>query len=249
MKYFIKFGIFNLLFVTVGLSATAQNLSETAFSFNASYYWESSDTTDSKSDSDSDQILVPVNDPYWTYTYATDKPSEFIQTGAYIDRYGIGGEFTITSVEHGWFGRVFAGSMINPSHEAILHTNNNSAWAGLTIGLETVLHSFSRGSSSRDDLIRTDIDGIQFYGRAGPGAGVWIASRNSRSTYEARLGIHAEMTVGIRLRLFNRTAIYIETGALAGYFPTASDMNLIGTPQLKIGFSFFRNQGIFPYRF
>lgn len=249
MKIYIRTGILVLLSIIVVLSASAQEKSETSLSFNSMNHWESSDSTDSKSDTDSDQILVPINDQGWVYTYATDTSSEFIQTGLYADRYGIGGEFTLSSAEHGYYTRIFAGSMANPSHEALLHTNNNSAWAGLTIGLETVLHSFSRGSLSRDDLIRTDIDGIQFYGRAGPGVGISTASRNSLGSSETRIGMHAEMTVGVRLKLFHQTAIYIETGALAGYFPTASEMNLIGTPQLKIGFSFFRNQGILPFRF
>lgn len=202
--------------------------------------------TEQKQDSsktDSDLLLVPGQNPYWIYQYATDEPERFMQSGVFVDRYGVGAELTYRPTHSRIYGNLFLSGMTDPSRW--IADADYIAFGGLTIGVETLL--YATGPSRGYDVVRADLDGTQFYARVGPGLGFTVVGRPG--TNEFHPGVLTQAAVGGLTKITRRWAFYMELSGNVGFFPTQDEMHWMGTPQISVGFLLFGQQVIQPYRF
>lgn len=206
--------------------------------------------TEQKQDSskaDSELLLAPGQNPYWIYQYATDRPDRLMQSGVFVDRYGLGVDYTYRPAHSRIYGNVFLGGMKDPSGR--IEDASHIFTGGITIGFEWLLHSTRPGPRTDLDVVRTDVDGTQFYARLGPGVGVTGVSRVDEGAFETHLGVHTTAAIGAITRVFRRGSFYVETRGRVGFFPTLNEMRMTFGPQLTVGFMLFSDQRIPLYRF
>lgn len=183
----------------------------------------------------SPRILIPGTNPY----YPTDEPEWFRQAGVFYGGSGLGLEYTTRPPDGRYYGSIFASSMTEPDN------SRYTVMSGLTIGYETVLYPVRR----RGEVLRTDIDGTQFYLRIGPGFGIaGIARQNGE--FEVHPGVHTSTAVGALTKIGGqRGALFFEMSGRLGWFPSLDEMHFIGGPQLSIGFLIFSPQQIPVYQY
>lgn len=192
-----------------------------------------SSTSDSVKD-ESAIILTPAKDWY----YPAESPEWFSQAGTFYGSSGLGLEYLMRPPGSHFYGSIFASGKQGAGDISY------ALLGGLNFGYETVFYPTRR----RGEVLRTDLDGTQLYLRIGPGFGFAGVARQDWE-FKFHPGLYTTTAVGGLTKIGQRSALFLEMGGRLGWFPSLSEMQFIGGPQITIGFLIFSPQRIPVYQF
>ena len=189
--------------------------------------------TSSTDNGESDTIVA---DPYLQISrpVTTDY---MLQTAGFLSTAGGGVELTYRQSDRSLFGNTHIGAVIDPDRK--ISGAGTILTGGLNVGVERALNSRGANVHGAPRTLGTESDGIRFYARFAPGVSfINVRRRDGESEFHA--GINTMAIFGASTRVTDDSALFVEMGARAAWFPALSELRYLAAPQLAIGIQLFR---------